>query len=233
MSEAIIDALRAMQSDLAQVEILSQNIANQDTPGYRAVETAHRPFAELVATPADRATPISGWAESGGQLTATGSELDIAVTNGGFIEVEGARDGRVALVRGGSIEFDDAGNPTINGRPLVIESGSASGSGAEIAVFAQTRSTSEDYHGLCKPQIVTDMSRLELVEPGVYEIDAQFVSSETQQVSVLQGYLEQSNVNSTQVVVQMMELSKHVESVQRTMRALDEMIGSSINELGR
>lgn len=233
MSEAMIEALRAMQSDLAQVEMLSQNIANQNTPGYRAVETASRPFDELVADASARATPIATWNAGSGQLLATGSELDLAVTNGGYLEVEGGGDGRVALVRGGSIQFDDAGNPTINGRPLVIGSRSTGNAGVPISVFAQTSGASRDFEGLCQPMLVNDPGALRLVEPGVYEIAAEHVSPAERPVSVLQGYLEQSNVDSSQVVVQMMELSKHVESVQRAMRAIDDMLGSSVNELGR
>lgn len=234
MSEAIIDALRAMQSDLRQVEMLSQNIANQGTPGYRAVETTARPFDVGGTFEPQRAeSPLTRFSTSAGPLIRTDSEFDIAVTDGGFLEVEGGRAGRTALVRGGTIMFDDVGRPTISGRALVTSAPDRSNASSELSFSAQAAGASSNSSNFLQAVAVSDTSTLKLVAPGVYEIDSEFVAVASNRTSVLQGYLEQSNVNSSQVVVQMMELSKHVESVQRAMRAIDEMLGSGINELGR
>lgn len=233
MSEAIIEALRALQSDLHQVELLSQNIANQGTPGYRAVETAARPFDVNSARGLQPQQPVTSLSATAGPLVRTDNENDIAVTDGGFLQVEGGRDGRVALVRGGTIEFDQEGLPTINGRRLVESGATVSANTPILHLVAQSGAQNLVHESLVRPVTISSTSALELVEPGVYEIAPEFVSDADTRVSVLQGYVEQSNVNSSQVVVQMMELSKHVESVQRAMRAIDEMIGSGINELGR
>jgi len=233
MSEAIIEALRAMQSDLRQVELLSQNIANQGTPGYRAVETTARPFNVNGSSQLQSQRPVSSLNASAGSLVRTESERDIAVTQGGFLQVEGGRDGRVALVRGGSIEFDESGIPTISGRQLVAGGSRAESNAHTLRFVAQTAGENFIEETIVRPVTISSTSSLTLVEPGVYEIAPQFVNDAEERVSVVQGYLEQSNVNSSQVVVQMMELSKHVESVQRAMRAIDDMIGSGINDLGR
>lgn len=233
MSEAIIEALRAMQSDLRQVELLSQNIANQGTPGYRAIETSARPFEINESARPEAQLPVTSMSSAAGPLVSTGYENDIAVTEGGFLQVEGGRDGKIALVRGGTVEFDEQGQATINGRTLVTDGEGRAANAPKLKLVAQAGGESFVDETIVRPVTISSTSALAMVEPGVYEIAPEFVSDAPERVRVLQGYLEQSNVNSSQVVVQMMELSKHVESVQRAMRAIDEMIGSGINELGR
>ena len=233
MSEAIVDALQAIQSDLEQVEMLSQNIANQSTPGYKAIETAAQPF-DLSAPQAARSNqPVSTVGLLEGNLRQTNNDLDIAVTNGGFLEVDGARGDRVALVRGGTVAFDENGRATINGRILTSMPDNSTTTPPGFNFSAQPADANARSTNFFHAVSVTDTSSLKLVAPGVYEIDSKFVTTASNRTSVLQGYLEQSNVNSSQVVVQMMELSKHIESVQRSLRAIDEMLGSGINELGR
>ena len=43
MSETIYEALRAIQSDLSQVEILAQGVANANTAGFRSANVSPQP----------------------------------------------------------------------------------------------------------------------------------------------------------------------------------------------
>jgi flagellar basal body rod protein FlgG len=234
MSDAVYEALRAIQSDLSQVEVLAQGIANANTAGFRSAEVSSRPFDVGVAerTSAD---PVIRVNQRSGSLTATGQALDIAVTGNGYLQVETESSNSAALVRGGALRISSEGVlTTATGHAVLVDGGRLQVDAGQMAV-----TTSGDV--LLDGQPVGRLSLVELLEPealtvageGVYEIPVELIDTAPTNVSVLQGYLEQSNVNSSESIIRMMELSKHVESVQRSLVALDELMDSSINDLGR
>jgi len=50
---------------------------------------------------------------------------------------------------------------------------------------------------------------------------------------VFQGKLEQSNAMMSQDMVKIMELSRHIESLQRAVNTYDNLLDSGINQLGK
>lgn len=124
----------ALQSRATQV--LAHNLANADTPGFRA----QRPvFAEFVARQDGAAPPPGGrnvhfvqdratWREmQPGAMQVTGNPLDLAITGEGFFAVETPRGerftraGRFSLGEGGRV-VDMEGNPLLNtdGAPIAL-----------------------------------------------------------------------------------------------------------------
>jgi flagellar basal-body rod protein FlgF len=129
----IILSRLALQSRATQV--LAHNLANADTPGFRALrpvfaefvqrqDTAAPPGGRQVAFVQDRAT----WRETDlGAMQVTGNPLDVAITGEGFFAVETPRGerytraGRFSLGEGGRI-VDMEGNPVLNaeGAPIAV-----------------------------------------------------------------------------------------------------------------
>jgi flagellar basal-body rod protein FlgF len=115
----------ALQSRATQV--LAHNLANADTPGFRALRPVFAEFLQRQDTAAprggrevafvqDRAT----WRETDlGAMQITGNPLDVAITGEGFFAVETPRGerytraGRFSLGEGGRI-VDMEGNPVLN-----------------------------------------------------------------------------------------------------------------------
>ena len=54
-----------------------------------------------------------------------------------------------------------------------------------------------------------------------------------EQVNVKQGYLEQSNVNSIEEMVDLLITLRRFESLQKTIKTHDDSISKAVNELGR
>lgn len=54
----------------------------------------------------------------------------------------------------------------------------------------------------------------------------------TDATPVRQAYLENSNVNSMQEMVQMIQTMRHFESMQKVALGYDEMIGTAVRKLG-
>jgi flagellar basal-body rod protein FlgF len=116
-------------------QVLAHNLANADTPGFRALrpvfaEVLQRqdagapPGGRRVAFVQDRAT----WREMDlGAMQVTGNPLDVAITGEGFFAVETPRGerytraGRFSLGEGGRI-VDMEGNPVLNaeGAPIAL-----------------------------------------------------------------------------------------------------------------
>lgn len=128
----------ALQSRSTQV--LANNIANADTPGYRNAQPIFAQFmtrqvehpnasARSVAYVQDRAT----WREPrSGSLQTTGNPLDVAISGEGWFAVETVRGerytraGRFATAPDGRI-VDSEGNAVLgrNGLPIAIAPGDA------------------------------------------------------------------------------------------------------------
>lgn len=130
----IILSRLALQSRATQV--LANNVANADTPGFRA----QRPvFGDYVATQRLAGPPPGGrpfhfvqdratWRDmQTGPMQVTGNPLDAAITGDGFFAVETPRGerftraGRFSLGDGGRI-VDMEGNPVLNtdGQPIAV-----------------------------------------------------------------------------------------------------------------
>lgn len=130
----IILSRLTLQSRATQV--LANNVANADTPGYRAQRPVFTDFVarqDLAGTPPggrqvhfvqDRAT----WREmQPGSMQTTGNPLDLALTGDGFFTVETPRGER--FTRAGRFTIGDAGrivdmegNPLLNdqGQPIAV-----------------------------------------------------------------------------------------------------------------
>lgn len=234
MSEAIYEALRAIQSDLTQVEVLAQGLANANTAGFRAAQVSTRPFAvgSIEETSAD---PVIRVSERGGAIVSTGRNLDIALAGNGYLQVESDSESTVSLVRGGSMQISDDGTlTTASGRPVLVDGGRFAVDGGMVDI-GSNGDVFLDGQPVGRLSIVEllDARALRVSDEGVYEAAIDAVDTEPASTTVLQGYVEQSNVNSSESIIRMMELSKHVESVQRSLVALDEMLDTGINDIGR
>ena len=218
MSEAVYEALRAIQSDLSQVEVLAQGIANANTatPFSRSVAASLRDWR----CRAHQRVALVTVNERSGSLTATGRALDMAITGNGYLQVESDRDDVALLVRGGSLHLGSDGTlTTATGRSVLVDGAPVQIDGGDVVVNATC----------CSGVAIGRLSIVELLQPdamfvageGIYGVPNEMLDVAPENVSVLQGYVEQSNVNSSESIICMMELSKHVESVQRSLVALD------------
>ncbi|NUF13604.1 flagellar basal body rod C-terminal domain-containing protein, partial [Acinetobacter oleivorans] len=70
------------------------------------------------------------------------------------------------------------------------------------------------------------------------EGNALYSASQVRQIDsneyqIFQGKLEQSNTMMSQDMVKIMELSRHIESLQRAVNTYDNLLDSGINQLGK
>jgi flagellar basal-body rod protein FlgG len=169
-----------------------------------------------------------------GALQATGQSLDLALAGDGFFEVATAHG--PAYTRQGNLHLDArsrlvtaAGDAVMGqGGEIVLGTGAATvdaagnitdqASGRQLGRLRIVR-----FDPAVRPQALGDGLWAEA--PGMREVaDAER--------DVRQGYLERSNVNSTQEMVRLMQTMRHFESVQRVVQGYDDMLGTAIRKLG-
>ena len=109
MNRALVAGAAGMTAQQAIIDAISANLANADTPGYRA----DRPeFAALITPDGQTLGTASGEGRklfSQGQLETTNNDDDLAIDGEGLFEVQTA-SGRAAFTRAGNF------TPDANGR---------------------------------------------------------------------------------------------------------------------
>jgi len=222
-----------LQQDLDRLKLISHNVANLSTAGYKRQVAVQKPFADLMEASADLQVLADGRA---GKLNATGQPLDIALPEGRYLLLE-LDDGSQALSRQGGLQLDAQGLlRTVGGHKVL-------GSRGTIALAAEQRSALEiDAQGRLRSQgQVVDALRLISIRPGVmprplgeglHAADSSQWEAEAPTTGVRAGHLEQSNVIPSQEMAGLMSTTRHAETMVRLFQAADDMQATAIRRLG-
>ncbi len=223
----------AKQAMLAQ-GLVANNLANANTRGFRA-DLAR--FSESpvpgpgMPTRVDSVASGMGFDHSIGTLVATENPLDVAIDGDGWIAVQAA-DGTEAYTRAGALNVDGLGVLRTGNDALVL------GDNGPIAIppFTQimvggdgTISVVPQGQG---PETMAQAGRIKLVNPersellkrpdGLVQLPDGAAADADATVRLVSGFLESSNVNLGQSMINMIELSRRFEIEVRMMRLADE-----------
>ncbi len=217
-----------------QLDIVTNNIANVNTPGFKKILmeefSQHIPENKgdsynLLVFPRFKRTDV---VLTQGVLRKTGNPLDVALKGRGFFTVR--VKGREVYTRNGHFFLDSTGRLVdAQGNPVLDISGK------EIILNNESRVTiTEDgviYEGDRKVGIlrVVDFSSVKPLGDSYYEGIGQSMATDA---TVLQGYLEGSNVNPVKEMVRLVEAQRRFEIYGNLMRSMDQMNLKS-TELGR
>lgn len=208
-------------------EVLANNLANVDTTGFRG----ERVFARLMEgelTVADTATD-----RRAGALQQTGAPLDLALGGDGFFVVEGPDGERLA--RGGSFRLDEGGRVVDgNGNALLGENGPLVVGNGTVAIN-QRGVVSVDGKEIDRLRLETvpPGTRLQHAEGTLFLPDPARAPLEPEQRAVRQGYLEGSNVNTVDAMVDMISIQRAYAAVQKAVTTLDGVRETMTTSLGR
>ncbi|RQO63586.1 hypothetical protein DBR47_03410 [Paucibacter sp. KBW04] len=225
-----------LQQDTERLRVISHNVANVSTPGYKRQLAVLTPFSGLVDAEAGKYAGASVHTDmSTGRLRSTGSPLDVSLDGREFLMVSSA-SGDSLLSRGGSLHGDASGR-------LVTSAGQVvQGLGGDIRLppgATQIRISSDgkvfaDDVQVGTLQVVSVAAEAPIVSIG----DGLFIApnkADMQAVStprVLVGQSEASNVVSSQEMVELMTTIRHAESMARLIQGADEMLEKSIRKFG-
>ena len=220
MSDTIQALTRALSADVQGINAVSHNVANLNTPGYQGV----RAVADFAASAGlDRQVMLAD-----GPLRTSGRLLDLALRGEGFFVLD--RGGQTLLTRAGSFVRDADGYlVTRAGDRVMTDAGALQLPEADVQVDEQGVVWLEGRR-LAQLSImaVDDPRQLQAVEGG-YRYGGALVAWSGR---VQQGATEQSNVDAAGETLQLIELTRHAESVQRVVSIYDRTLDVGINRIG-
>ena len=234
---AIEIAAIGLQQDGERLKLISQNVANISTPGFKrqfAVQSAA--FAQSFDQAQLAQTLLTVHTDTrAGKLSATGNPLDVALAADEFLTVRLA-DGSTALTRGTSLHAD------ATGRLLTLAGLAIQGADGDLTVPRTAQQVSFDATGnmLADDVIVGRLSvakvstpsSLEYLGNGLYRAGADAGLQMTKPMGLRTGHLESSNVQTTQEMVQMMTTMRHAETMSKLIQGADDMLDKAIRKFG-
>jgi flagellar basal-body rod protein FlgF len=211
----------------------NNNIANANTPGFRAdsVKFSSQPiYGAGYATRVNAVAGDAGTDFSTGVLTSTSRPLDIAVSGKGFIAVQGG-DGKEAYTRAGDLQVTESGAVTTSGGlPVLTENGPLVVPPATSMTIGSDGTVSVVPLGL-SAAAQSQIDRIKLVNPptkdlqkgadGLLRLKSGAKAPTDEAVTVQSGALESSNVNAAQSLVNMIELQRLYEFQIKSMNSAD------------
>jgi len=233
MDKMIYVAMNGARETMRAQTVVSHNVANVSTPGFRALQHSMQSAPIPGQGFASRINAVSGpngWNAASGSMINTGQELDVAIQGEGWFAVQTA-DGGEAYTRAGSLRVNASRMLETSSGHLVLGNGGPIslppyqsveiGHDGQISIIPQGQN----------PDTVAEVDRLKLVNPPIEELtaggDGLFRLAEGQAfadpaVRVNKGQLEDSNVNPSAALVQMIEISRHYEMQIRAMNTAEE-----------
>ena len=219
-----------------QMEMVANNVANMNTPGYKA----NKPLFEQYLIDSDFSKEEMSMVydygqyqvEMQGAFKATGNELDVALDGPGYFMVETpegtkyTRAGNFTLNAEGEI-VTAAGNRVLDAgeKPITIPQGARD---IKITQDGQVTSTAGNAGQLGVMEF-ENMQELRPTGDGYYMTEAEGVAMEA--TTVRQGMVEQSNVQSILEMTNMIDVSRTYQSINKMMQSEHDRQRSVIQKL--
>ena len=250
MENSIYTGLSRQMALRRQMEVVANNVANMNTAGFRSQQML---FLEAVME-ADqpgisRDSEVSMVIDQGvvrdlrpGRLEQTGNPLDVAIQGDGYMVVETPSGPR--YTRSGHLAIDEErrltnaiGLPLLgeNDQPMVIPQ-----TARDITIAASGAVSYID--GAGDPTELIELGRIKLVAfndeinlttlgGGLYVTNE--APHEAQNTNLIQGAVEQSNVQPVVEMTRMIEVSRQYASTQKLLDDEHERINTAVRRIGQ
>jgi len=246
MIRGLYTAGTAMLSNMKKMDVITNNMANVNTTGFKEDSLVTRSFDEILIERLNDPSVVFTSNEVGplgtgvhvdmvytkyeqGSLNQTDVSTDFSINGDGFFVVN-TEDGE-RYTREGAFKINsDRILVNSDGYPVMGENGEIYLNSSDFEV----KSGGEIFiNGEYIDKIrVLNFNSEDMRKDGnnlYYSLSQGFQSN----ASVMQGYLEGSNVDLARGMVDMIEVYRNYESNQRVIKMIDETIGKAVNELGK
>jgi flagellar basal-body rod protein FlgF len=234
MIESLGTIVEAFSARVPHLDSVAHNLANVQTPGFKAEKGYFRLKENAAAQSGTAYTAAARTDFSEGIIQRTGNPLDMAIQGKGFFTVE-TKDG-VAYTRKGNFTINSANELiTPEGNYVLGEGGRITLTGSKVQVSAGGDIRTES--GIIGKLKVVDFDRTEaLVKQGgcLFKNPENKAGLKTQDDSVVKSeHLENSNVQALKEMVGMIDIQRTVESYQKVIQTLGDLDRLSTNRLGK
>lgn len=236
-----------MTRETKRLDIISNNLANASTTGFKTDGTVQGTFKKKLDdvmvsgsridianyTP-DIVRSYTNYTQ--GSLSNTGNSTDVAISNDNyaFFTVQD-KEGNEFYTRDGNFTIDkDRYLVTTDGYKVMGEDGyiNLADNNFSISVYGDISNDTGESLGRLKITVFENPETLEKVGSNLMSADTDSVERAfTGELN--QGYLEMSNVNTVNEMVNMISVSRAYEANQKVLQAQDEMLGKAVSDVGR
>lgn len=244
MENSIYAGLSRQVALQEQMDIIANNVANMNTPGYRAQNMV---FTEYLADPkeiepGDKSDPLSMVLDYGqfqvtapGPMRQTGNTLDVALQGPGYIGVN--TPGGTMYTRAGAFTLNNIGELVTTAGYKVAGAGGGAitiPDGAKEIRIAQDGSVTTDQGQAGKIMIVefANVQEIEQQGNGLYKA-GQTQPVPAEKTKMVQGMLEGSNVNAVLEMTRMIDVSRAYQQTQSMIQSEHERLRTMVQKLMR
>lgn len=243
MNSGMYSALSGNIAAMNRLDIISNNLANANTPGFKKDKMLFESM--LAGNTNPPAVPQGTTADpilqkdsvfvdyAAGPVSQTGNAFDVTIDGDGFFVVSTPEG--PAYTRQGNFHLSTDGTlVTSDGFPVMGQAGPIRIKGSNVDI---------DQKGVITADGVA-AGTIQMVDfPRPYNLkktaSAQFVPTDPQvtpqaaKSGLLQGHLEGSNVEIVSEMVQLIETNRFFEACSKVIKGYDDITAKSVNELGR
>ncbi|MFC1886503.1 flagellar basal-body rod protein FlgF [Thermodesulfobacteriota bacterium] len=243
MSGSVEGVLNGALIQEMRLNILSNNIANINTVGFKEDKLFQIPETG-GSEPADRFSqqarsfgdlPVSSFTNfSQGKFLHTGNPLDLSLEGEGFFSVEG--EDTVLYTRTGDLSVNNDGLLiTQDGLPVL-------GQGGKIYLSSPDVVIDERGNIIENGTVVDSIKIVKFSQPNALQkagltrfakTDPNIVDEKAKETNVMQGFIEQSNVDAVNSMTEMIDVLRGYETYQKVIQSLNDTALKAINDVGR
>jgi flagellar basal-body rod protein FlgG len=243
-----------MEAQQTQLDVISNNLANVSTNGFKRASAVFEDlmYQNLRQTGSNSSeqsqlptglqlglrvrTVATSRSFSQGALQQSGNKLDVAIQGNGFFQVT-MPDGTTNYTRDGSFQVDSQGR-LVTATGLPIANGVTVPANAISVAIASDGSVTAQIPGTPNPQTIGTIALASFINPAGLDPRGQNLFAESPASgqpntgtpgdnglgSLMQGYVETSNVNVVQELVTMIQTQRAYEMNSKAIQTSDQML---------
>jgi len=231
--KSILYSQSGLENNARSLEVISNNLANANSVGFKRSIVFNQALKNVNEHPGQETIPNELVDFTQGKLRETGNPLSVALVGEGFFTIQS--DQGTYFTRQGNFTRNNDGYITTEAGDFVL------GEGGPIHID-QDFTIQEDGAIVIKDSIVDYFEIVKFKNPqqlrrignGYFKAAGNaIIEKVTDQVQVKAGYLEDSNVNTLEEMVNMIEVYRQFEANQKALRSQDETLEKAVNDVGR
>jgi flagellar basal-body rod protein FlgG len=243
-----------MEAQQMQLDVISNNLANVSTNGFKKSHAVfedliYQNLRQVGSNATEQSTLPTGLQVglgvrtvatsrtfSQGSLQQSNNNLDVAIQGNGFFQLT-MPDGTIGYTRDGAFQLDNAGR-LVNSSGLLVSGGITVPANASNFTVAQNGTVTVTVPGNTAPQTIGTITTASFINPAGLEPKGQNIYAETAASgqpnagtpnanglgSLMQGFVETSNVNVVQELVSMIQTQRAYEMNSKAIQTSDQML---------